>query len=103
MTAEQIKIEGLTKELLFWKRCWKDVKREAKVARTEVTRLEEEIKDLTLEYGVEDRNEDIVWFCSPEDKRKSLEEQRHEALGYAMTDTWFSLVSRKVGPPRREI
>lgn len=103
MTAEQVQIEELTKELLFWKRCWKDAQREAKATRAEMTRLEEEIKDLTLEYGVEDRDGDIIWFCNPEDKSKTLEEQRNEAREYAMTDTWFDLVSRKVGQPRREI
>jgi hypothetical protein len=103
MTAEQVQIEALRKELLFWRRCANEERKAKRELEKEVIRLEWEIEDFTEEYGVEDREGDIIWFCSPEDKAKTLEKQRDEAREYSMTDTWFDLVSRKVGPPRREI
>lgn len=103
VSAEQQHIEELTKELLFWRRCWKAERKESNLLRQELNALEAELKDFVPEYGVEDRDGDIVWFCNPEDKSNSLEEQRKDAQEYAMTNTWFDLVSRKVGPPHREI
>lgn len=97
-------LEGaLKKELLFWKRkCEESMARE-RDANRKVIALEQEIDGFTTEYGVEDVDGDIVWFSGPEDKCLPLEEQRREARACAETDLWFDLVSRQVGPARKEI
>lgn len=95
--------DALKRELLFWKRkCEESMARE-RDANRKVIALEQEIDGFTTEYGVEDVDGDIVWFSGPEDKRLPLEEQKREARAYAETDLWFDLVSRQVGPARKEI
>lgn len=94
---------SLRKELLFWKRqCEESMARERDAIR-KVIALEQEIEGFSTEYGVEDVDGDVVWFSGPEDKCLPLEEQRREARAYAETDPWFDLVSRQVGPARKEI
>ena len=95
--------EALKKELLFWKRkCEESMARE-RDANRKVIALEQEIDGFTTEYGVEDPDGEIFWFSGPESKRMTLEEQKREARAYADTDIWFDLVSRQVGPARKEI
>ena len=96
--------DALKKELLFWKRkCEESMARE-RDANRKVIALEQEIDGFTTEYGVEDVDGDVVWFSGPESKSLSLEEKKREARAYAETDPWFDhLVSRQVGPARKEI
>lgn len=95
---------SLRRELLFWKNQYEEAMARERDANRKVIALEQEIDGFTTEYGVEDADGDVFWLSGPKDKRLSLEEQKREARAYAEADPWFdSLVSRQVGPARKEI